>query len=169
LKPPPIVVKIVDIPSVPCTKLNDAGFADTVKLGCEDVTVRVTMVVIRLAVIGAGVSADDAVTVSGYVPGAVLGPTAIVIVELPAPGAGIIMGLKLTVVPLGMPVADNITGLLNPPPIAVVIVDVACVPCTALREAGFAVTVKPDCDVVTVRVSVVVCVIPPPLPVTVIG
>ena len=94
---------------------------------------------------------------SGYVPGAVLAPTVMVIVELPAPGAGIIVGLKLTVVPLGMPVADNITGLLNPPPITVVIVDVPCAPCTTVNEAGDADTLRVGCDEVTVRFTIAVC------------
>ena len=60
----------------------------------------------------------------GYVPGAVFAPTVMVMVELPAPGAGIVAGLKLTVVPLGAPVADKAIELLKPPLIAVVMVDV---------------------------------------------
>ena len=47
-----------------------------------------------------------------------------VIVELPEPGAGIACGLKLTVVPDGMPEADRLIALLKPPLMAVVIVDV---------------------------------------------
>jgi hypothetical protein len=58
------------------------------------------------------------------VPVAVLDPTVIVIVELPAPGAAIELGLKLTVVPLGAPVADRLMTLLNPPLTVVVIVEV---------------------------------------------
>ena len=53
-----------------------------------------------------------------------LDPTAIVIVELPPPGAAIVLGLKLTVVPLGAPVADKLIALLKPPLAAVVIVEV---------------------------------------------
>lgn len=48
----------------------------------------------------------------------------IVIVEFPEPGAGMVAGLKLTVVPEGAPVADKLIELLNPPLIAVVIVEV---------------------------------------------
>ena len=48
----------------------------------------------------------------------------IVIVELPEPGAGIGLGSKLIVVPLGTPDADRLIGLLNPPLTAVVMVDV---------------------------------------------
>ena len=64
------------------------------------------------------------VTVMGYVPTGVLAPTVMVIVELPEPGAGIVCGLKLTVVPVGMPEADRLMALLNPPLIAVVMVEV---------------------------------------------
>ena len=47
-----------------------------------------------------------------------------VMVELPAPGAGIGFGLKLTVVPEGAPEADRLIALLKPPLMVVVIVDV---------------------------------------------
>ena len=60
----------------------------------------------------------------GYVPVAVLDPTLMVIVELPDPGAGIGLGLKLTVVPDGAPEADKLIALLKPPLTDVVIVDV---------------------------------------------
>ena len=53
-----------------------------------------------------------------------LEPTVMVIVEVPAPGAGIVCGLKLTVVPEGTPEADRLIALLNPPLIVVVIVEV---------------------------------------------
>ena len=64
------------------------------------------------------------VTVMGYVPVGVLEPTVMVMVEPPDPGAGIGLGLKLTVVPDGIPEADKVIALLNPPLIVVVIVDV---------------------------------------------
>jgi hypothetical protein len=47
-----------------------------------------------------------------------------VMVELPAPGAAIVLGLKLTVVPLGAPVADRLIALLKPPLTVVLIVEV---------------------------------------------
>ena len=68
------------------------------------------------------------VTVMGYVPTGVLAPTVMVMVELPAPGAGIVLGLKLTVVPVGTPVADRLIELLKPPLTVVVIVDVPGLP-----------------------------------------
>jgi len=45
-------------------------------------------------------------------------------VDEPEPGAGMVPGLKLTVVPLGTPVADRLIELLNPPLTDVVIVEV---------------------------------------------
>jgi len=45
-------------------------------------------------------------------------------VELPEPGAGIGLGLKLTVVPDGTPDADSVMALLKPPLTVVVMVDV---------------------------------------------
>ena len=47
-----------------------------------------------------------------------------VMVELPEPGAGIGLGLKLTVVPDGIPEADRLIALLKPPLMAAVTVDV---------------------------------------------
>ena len=48
----------------------------------------------------------------------------IVMVEVPDPGAGMVAGLKLTVVPVGTPLADSAIELLKPPLTVVVIVDV---------------------------------------------
>jgi hypothetical protein len=48
----------------------------------------------------------------------------IVIVELPDPGAGFVLGLKLTVVPEGAPVAERAIELLNPSVIVIAIVEV---------------------------------------------
>ena len=47
-----------------------------------------------------------------------------VIVEVPEPGAAIGLGLKPTVVPVGMPEADRVIELLNPLLMAVVMVEV---------------------------------------------
>ena len=102
-----------------------------------------------------------------YVPAAVLLPTAIVILEVPEPGAGIGLGLKLTVVPEGTPLADRLMALLKPPLTVVVMVELPWTPCATLTEVGAALMVKLG-GVVTVSVTLVVCWIPPPLPVTVI-
>src|SRR5271166_5863852 len=110
------------------------------------------------------------VTVIGYVPGGVLDPTVMVIVELPEPGAGIGLGLKLTVVPDGAPEADRLMALLKPPLIVVVIVDVPWLPGWIVTEDGEAEIVKFGCIcAVTVSVTVVFCWMPPPFPVTVMG
>ena len=93
----------------------------------------------------------------------------IVMVEVPPPGAAIVLGLKLTVAPAGAPDADNATALLKPPPTVVVMVDIPCAPCAKLNDDGFAATVKAGCEFVTVRLTVVVWVMPPPDPLTVIG
>jgi hypothetical protein len=89
------------------------------------------------------------------------------IVELPAPPE-IDVGLKLTVTPLGAPEADYEIAELNPPTLVVVIVDVPELPVATLTAVGEADTVK-LLDAVIVRLTVVVCVIPPPLAVTVMG
>jgi hypothetical protein len=104
------------------------------------------------------------------VPVAVVDATAMVMVEVPEPGAGMDAGLKLTVTPAGWPVADKATAELNPPEIAIVTVDEPLFPCTTGTEVGDAERVKlgvaPE---LTVNVTVVVCMTPPPEPVTVIG
>ena len=94
-------------------------------------------------------------------------PTPIVIIEVPDPGAAIGLGLKLTVVPEGTPLADRLMALLKPPLTVVVMVELPWTPCATLTEVGAALMVKLG-GVVTVSVTLVVCWIPPPLPVTVI-
>ena len=96
-------------------------------------------------------------------------PTAIVMVDEPEPGAAIELGLKLTVVPVGAPLADRLMALLKPPLTVVVMVEVPCPPCATLSGAGAtlaALMVKSG--PATVSVTLVVCWVPPPLPVTVI-
>ena len=98
----------------------------------------------------------------------VVAPTVIVITELPEPGAGMVVGLKVIVVPAGMPEAERLMELLKPLLMVLVMVDVPWLPCMMLREAGDAERVKVAAEV-TVRVTVVVRCSPPPFPVTVIG
>jgi hypothetical protein len=99
------------------------------------VTVRVTVDVCRRP-------PPEAVIVMGYVPVGVLEPTVNVIVELPEPGAGIVLGLKLVVAPVGTPEAVKLIELLKPPLTDVVMVEVPCDPCATLNEAGDADKVK---------------------------
>ena len=80
-----------------------------------------------------------------------MAPTVIVMVEVPEPGAAMMAGLKLTVVPVGAPEADRPIALLNPPLTVVVMVDVPWFPCTTLSEAGEAEMVKFPPDVIGVR------------------
>lgn len=57
-------------------------------------------------------------------------------VELPEPGAGIDWGLKVTVIPVGWPVADKAMAELKPPETTVVIVEVPLLPWTTETEVG---------------------------------
>jgi hypothetical protein len=139
---------------LPTTTVTAAGEADSVK----STTVRVTVVVCRTPL-------PVLVTVIGYVPVAVLLPTVIVMADVPDPGAGIELGLKLTVVPAGAPVADRAIALLKPALTVVVRVDAPVLPTATVTAVGDAASVKSA----TVKVTVAVCCTPPPLPVTVIG
>ena len=90
-----------------------------------------------------------------YVPAAVLLPTAIVILEVPEPGAAIGLGLKPTVVPDGTPLADRLIALLKAPLTVVVIVELPWPPCATLTEDGAALMVKSGAA--TLRVTIVLC------------
>src|SRR5208337_5274315 len=94
-------------------------------------------------------------------------PTVMVMAELPAPGAGIVLGLRPTVVPAGAPDAERLIELSKPAMIVVVMVDVPLLPCTMVREAGEAEIPKSGGN--TISVTVVFCLIPPPVAFTVIG
>ena len=91
-----------------------------------------------------------------------------VAVEVPEPGAAIDVGLKLTVTPEGAPLEDKVMAALKPFRMVVVTVEVPVVPCTTLTAVGAAEIVKSGADV-TVRLTVVLCVAPPPVPVMVTG
>ncbi len=102
-------------------------------------------------------------------PVAVFDATAMVMDEVPEPGAAMDGGAKLTVTPVGCPVADKATAELNPPEMAVVIVDEPLLPCTTDAEAGNAEIVKSGVAAeFTVNVTVAVRRRPPPEPATVI-
>ena len=92
--------------------------------------------------------------------------TAMDIVDDPDPGAPIDAGLKVTVTPEGWPVADNAIAESYPPTTAVVIFDVPLEPRFAVTDVGEAEMLKPG-GTVTVKVTLVVSVAPPPVPVTV--
>jgi hypothetical protein len=94
--------------------------------------------------------------------------TVTVIVDVPEPGAGIEVGLKLTVTRDPWPLADKAMAELKPPEIAVVIVDLPEVPRETLRDVGEALMVKLGFVPVTVSVTVVLAVVLPEVPFTVI-
>jgi hypothetical protein len=112
------------------------------------------------------------ITVKVLVPDGAPWRTVIPIVDVPEPGAAIEAGLKITVTLCGSPDADKEMAELKPLPAVVVIVELPEPPQLSLRELGDALMVKSPLlppVVVTVKVTVVVCVMPPPIPVTVIG
>ena len=79
-------------------------------------------------------------------------------VEVPAPGAAIGLGLKLTVVPEGMPEADRVIALLKAPMIVVVTVEYPAIPCGTVTEFGETAIVKSGgTNAVTASETVVFC------------
>ncbi len=63
-------------------------------------------------------------------------------VELPLPGAAIVLGLKLAVTPAGRPEADNETAELKPPVVDVEIEVLPALDCVTDRLVGDALTPK---------------------------
>jgi len=90
--------------------------------------------------------------------------TLMVIVEVPAPV--IEVGLNVTVCPLPCPEADNEIAELNPPVTVLVIVTEPEVPLVTVIEVGDALREKPGFIPVTVSETVVVWVLLPAVPVT---
>jgi len=136
LKPPEPAVVIVTLLDLPGLTVSAVGDALMVKSGlAADVTVSETGVV-RVK------PPPVPVTVIVYVPVAVPEATAMVIVDVPDPGAAREEGLKLTVTPLGWPEAERAIAALNPPDMDAVIVDVPLFPCTTETEPGEAERLK---------------------------
>ena len=142
LKPLLTVVVTVELPWPPCATLTEVGEAAMVKSGGA-VTVNVTVAV-------CWTPPPLPVTVMAYVPTAVLLPTAMVMPELPAPGAAMGLGLKLTVVPVGTPDAVRLRALLKPLLTVVVSVELPELPCATLTAVGEADKVKSPGTVPTV-------------------
>jgi hypothetical protein len=132
-KPPEIAVVMVEWPEFPASIVSDVGDALMVKLGDVPVTVRETVVV-------STVLPDVPFTVIVYVPGAVDAATSIVMVEVPAPV--IEVGLKLTVTPVGWPLADKEIAESNPPVTVLVMVEVPELPCATVTDVGEAERLK---------------------------
>ena len=153
-------VEIVEPALVPCGALRLLGLAEREKSGAAAATT--VSATVRVCVALAPVPA----TVIEYVPGALL-PTLTVIVE--EPPAVTDTGAKLTVVPVGWPLALRLTVCAEPLVTAVEIVELPLLPCTMLKLLGLAAMEKSDVGaLVTVRATVVVCVALAPVPVTVI-
>lgn len=96
-------------------------------------------------------------------------PTVTVIVDDPDPGAAMGLGLNVTFCWLPSPEADKVTAESNPFSAAVVIVELPDSPLTTEIAVGDALMLKSaPAAAVTVRATVVFCVMPPPVPVTVI-
>ena len=95
--------------------------------------------------------------------------TVTVMVEVPEPGAGIELGLNLTVTRDPWPLAVKPIAELKPPEIAVVIVELPELPLATLIDAGDALIVKLGFVPVTVSDTVVLAVVLPEVPVTVMG
>ena len=93
-----------------------------------------------------------------------------VMVEVPEPGAGMDAGAKLTVTPVGCPVADKATAELNPPETVTVRMDEPLLPWITDTEAGEGEMMKLGVpERFTINVTVAVCTMPPPEAFTVIG
>jgi len=104
------------------------------------------------------------------VPTVALLPTVTFIVDVPEPGAAIDVVLKDTVTFDGRPDADKETAELKLPEAAVVTVEEPeLLLCTVIAVGDALMEKSALAGVVTVRVTVAVCVMPPPVPVTVIG
>jgi hypothetical protein len=107
------------------------------------------------------------VTVIVYVPAPVPAPTATVIDD--EPPAATDPGLKVTVVPVGCPLALNATDCGEPLVTAVAIVELPFAPCAIDRLLGLALIEKSETPAVTVSDTDVECVVLGLVPVTVIG
>jgi hypothetical protein len=109
LKPPLTVVEIVLLPELPWATDKLLGEALKVKSGVA------AAVIVRATVVLLVMPPPVALTVTFTVPVAAVLLAESVSVELPLPGAAIVLGLKLAVTPEGKPEMDNEIAELNPP------------------------------------------------------
>jgi hypothetical protein len=96
-------------------------------------------------------------------------PTFTVKVEVPEPGAGIGLGLNVTVCRGPCPVADNVITELKLPEAAVVTVNIPVSPLATVIVEGDAVIVKLGLEAFTMSDTVVVWVMVPEVPFTVMS
>jgi hypothetical protein len=149
-----VIVSVLLPPVAPLATVSAVGDAASLKL-CATAIVRLIVVVwVR--------PPDVPVMVTVAVPPLAVAAAVNVNVLVDVPG----FGLKLAVTPLGRPEAENVTLPLNPFAGVIVTVLVPLVPWTRLRLPGEAEMLKLGAAV-TVRLTVVVCVMLPDVPVRV--
>ncbi len=136
LKPPETLVETVLDPLPPAATERLVGDALSVKLG-EVAAFTVTGITVVWVI-----PPPVALTVVLNVPVAAVLLAVNVSVELPLPGAAIVVGLKLAVTPLGRPEIESATDELNPFEPEVEIVLVAELPCVTDRLVGEALRAK---------------------------
>lgn len=135
LNPPVTAVVMVTLPELLLAMLIVVGEALMEKAGVVPVTVSETVVVSTMV-------PEVPVTVIEYVPGTVLDPTVIDIVEVPVPV--IEDGLNPMVTPVGWPEAVRVTAESKPPLTVLVMVELPALPGATETEVGDAESVKPD-------------------------
>lgn len=126
--PEAMTLVIVEVTLKPSTTETEVGEAERVNFG-GGVTIKLKGALFVMPL-------PDPLTVMVYVPGVIDTGTLKVSVELPEPGAGMVMGLKVAVTPLGRPVADNVIAPSNPPERTGAIVVVPEPPCCTETELG---------------------------------
>jgi hypothetical protein len=117
LNPPEGVLVMVEVPVLPWITVTVEGDAESEKLGV------VPLVIVSEKDVVSMTPPPMPVTVTGTVPTVAVLLAVKVKVEVPCPPE-ILAGLKLAVTPVGKPLADRATALLNPPEALLVIVDV---------------------------------------------
>ena len=162
LKPPDIVVEMVELPEPPCATEIDAGAAEIEKSGLA------VALTVRVRLTECDIPPPVPVMVTVEVPVAADEVAVSVRVEDPEPGAAIDAGLKLALTPEGRPDADNDTAALKPPETVVEMVELPEVPCVTETDVGEALMVKFGVGAaVTVNPRAAVWVLPPPVAVIV--
>ena len=144
-KPPETVVVIVEVPVLPLATLMDVGDAPTVKPGVVPVTVSETVVVSTML-------PEVPVTLMLYVPATVVEATVIVMVEDPVPVMEV--GLKVTLTPVGCPLADKEMAESKPPVTLLVMLEVPELPCATESDAGEAERLNPGADELPARAAI---------------
>jgi len=126
------------------------------------------LVTFSVTVVFAVLPPPDAVIVMVWLVSAARLPAVTVSLEVPDPGAAMLLGLKETLLLPPCPEADKLTAELKAPVIVVVTVTVPDELLDTVIELGDAETLRPAVTPdVTVSDTFVVCVTPPPVPVTV--